>query len=125
MFLTLGSVNDELGKSGVAINTKIQQGGPGEPYAEPTLYNVYRPDYDDPTKYYISQVTGEKQLIGKLPVLDTQFTIPRPVTSATITFHGLCAFNSIAFFGRRADIFTLLIKKWWEFTGIVLEPYKN
>lgn len=46
MFPTLGLVNDELGKSGVAINTKIQQGGPGEPYAEPTLYNVYRPDYD-------------------------------------------------------------------------------
>jgi len=34
-----------------------------------------------------------------------QFTIPRPVTAATISFHGLCAFNSVAFYGRRAEGF--------------------
>ena len=39
-------------------------------------------------------------------MLDSQFLIPRPVTSATITFHGMCAFNSIAFYGRRAENFS-------------------
>src|SRR5688572_3151246 len=37
---TFKSLNDLLGKSGVAINTKVQQGGPGEPYAEPTLKDI-------------------------------------------------------------------------------------
>lgn len=95
MLATFNSVNDLLGKSGVAINTKIQQGGPGEPFAEPTLKDIK-----------IKTRLGKEILLGRIPVLDTQFTIPRPVTSATITFHGVCAFNSIAFFGRRAENFT-------------------
>lgn len=44
-------------------------------------------------------------LLGRIPVLDSQWTIPRPVTAATISFHGICAFNSIAFNGRRAENF--------------------
>lgn len=32
------------------------------------------------------------------------------MTSASITFHGLCAFNSVAFYGRRAENFTSAAK---------------
>ena len=96
MLVTFNSVNDLLSKSGVAINTKVQQGGPGEPYAEPTLKDIYLRDRNGKER-------EPKRLLGRVPVLDTQFTIPRPVTAATITFHGLCAFNSIAFYGRRAE----------------------
>lgn len=95
LLATFNSLNDLIGKSGVAINAKIQQGGPGEPFAEPTLKYVTYTDR-----------WGRKKLLGRIPVLDTQFLIPRPVSHATITFHGLAAFNSIAFFGRRAENFT-------------------
>ena len=95
LLATFKSLNDLLGKSGVAINSKVQQGGPGEPFAEPTLKDITFTDRN-----------GKKRLLGRLPVIDTQFTIPRPVTHATITFHGMAAFNSIAFFGRRAEIFS-------------------
>jgi hypothetical protein len=89
----------------------VQQGGPGEPWAEPTLIDISKrnpdgTDWGDPR-------TGKKKLLFRVPTLDTQFTIPRPVTSATITFHGLCAFNSVAFFGRRAENFTSS-QKWYE-----------
>ena len=46
VLLTLGSVNDLLSRSGVNINTKIQQGGPGEPFAEPTLINIFKRNKD-------------------------------------------------------------------------------
>jgi|ERR1043166_7140416 hypothetical protein len=104
VLLTLGSVNDLLSRSGVNINTKIQQGGPGEPFAEPTLINIYKRNKDNTD--WTDPRTGKKKLLGRIPTLDSQFTIPRPVTSATITFHGLCAFNSIAFYGRRAENFS-------------------
>lgn len=84
LIATLNSLNDLLGKSGVAINSKIQQGGSGDRHGKER----------EPRK-----------LLGRIPVIDTQFTIPRPVSHATITFHGLCAFNSIAFYGRRAENF--------------------
>ena len=73
MLATFNSVNDLLSKSGVAINTKIQQGGPGEPFAEPTLKDIK-----------IQTRLGKEILLGRIPVLDTQFTIPRPVTAAII-----------------------------------------
>jgi hypothetical protein len=56
------------------------------------------------------------RLLGRIPVLDTQFLSTRPVTHATITFHGMCAFNSIAFFGRRAENFSAS-RKGYEFVG--------
>jgi hypothetical protein len=62
----------------------------------PTLKDIYVRDKDGKEK-------EPKRLLGRVPVLDSQFLIPRPVTSATITFHGMCAFNSIAFYGRRAE----------------------
>jgi len=98
-----------MSRSGTTINTKVQQGGPGEPFAEPTLKDIYR----------------NGRFLGRLPVLDTQFTIPRPVTSATITFHGLCAFNSIAFYGRRAESFEMA-RKGYEFVGTsgLIFPYQ-
>ena len=46
IFLTMGSVNDEMSRSGVAINTKIHQGGPGEPYPEATLMDIYKKNSD-------------------------------------------------------------------------------
>jgi hypothetical protein len=92
MLITFGSVNNLLAKSGTTINSKIQQGGPGEPYAEPTLKDLHE------------EINGRKTLLGRVPVLDTQFIIPRPITHASITFHGLVAFNSIAFYGRRAEL---------------------
>lgn len=121
--LTFGSVNDLLSRSGVAINTKIQQGGPGEPFAEPTLFEVYRKNEDG--TYYINPRTKKKVLLGRVPVLDSQFTIPRPVTSATITFHGLCAFNSVAFYGRRAENFSSAAKG-YEFVSpsSLIFPYE-
>lgn len=88
-FVAFGSVNDLLSRSGVSINTKIQIGGPGEPSAEPTVYEVYKRNVDG--SYYTNPKTGKKVLLGRVPVLDSQFTIPRPVTHATITFHGLAA----------------------------------
>jgi hypothetical protein len=63
---------------------------------KPTLKDIYVRDKDGKEK-------EPKRLLGRVPVLDSQFLIPRPVTSATITFHGMCAFNSIAFYGRRAE----------------------
>jgi hypothetical protein len=88
-----------MSRSGVAINTKIQQGGPGN-HSQKLLLLISI----EKMKMVLIDVIllpVKRFLIGRLPTLDTQFTIPRPVTSATITFHGLCAFNSIAFFGRR------------------------
>jgi hypothetical protein len=119
--LTFGSVNDLLSRSGTMINTKIHQGGPGEPFAEPTFFE----GKDEKGNDYINPRTGKKVLLGRVPVLDTQFTIPRPVTSATITFHGLCAFNSIAFYGRRAEAFQLA-RKGYEFVGSsgLIFPYQ-
>lgn len=115
--LTFSSVNDLLSRSGVNINTKIKLGGPGEPFAEPTLFEVFKKNKDG--TFYTNPRTGKKVLLGRVPVLDSQFTIPRPVTSATITFHGLCAFNSIAFYGRRADL------KITEFVGIEISATKG
>jgi len=111
--LTFGSVNDLLSRSGVAINTQIPIAGPGEPAAEPTIFEVYRRNPDG--SIYLNK-KGKKVLLGRVPVLDTQFTIPRPVTSATITFHGMCAFNSIAFYGRRAENFQTA-RDGYEFIG--------
>jgi len=63
-------------RSRATINTKIQQGGPWEPFAEPTLFEVYKKDKEG--KEIISQRTGKRILLGRIPTLDTQFTIPRP-----------------------------------------------
>jgi hypothetical protein len=78
MVLTLESTNNLLSRSGTTVNVKVQQGGPGEPYPEMTLKEIYHKDekgYD----YLIrkGKDIGNKVLLGRIPVLDTQFSIPK------------------------------------------------
>jgi hypothetical protein len=76
----------------------------------PTLKDIYVRDKDGKEK-------EPKRLLGRVPVLDSQFVIPRPVTSATITFHGMCAARSITFYGRRAENFTAARQEGYEVVG--------
>lgn len=74
--ITFRSINSRINKTGVALNSYIQMGGPGEPYAFPLLIK--------PNKI----------------VLDPQRLQPIPVTHAQIQILGISGVNSIQFRGR-------------------------
>jgi hypothetical protein len=105
MILNLESANNTLSRSGTTVNVKVQQGGPGEPYPELTLIDIYHQKEGKDYVIRYGPKKGKKFLLGRIPTLDTQFSIPRPVTKMRLNIHGLSAFNSIAFFGRRAEHF--------------------
>lgn len=79
--LSFVSLNDKLSNTGTAINQYVQTGGPGEPYAFPSL------DNEDDIK------------------LDFQRLTPLPITHAQITLYGTSAFSNIAFMGRPVNIY--------------------
>ena len=78
---TFVSVNDVIKKSGLAVNQYIQNGGPGEPYAFPTI---------EP---------GTNKLI-----LDTDRLIPLPITHAQVYIYGTSAVSNFVFMGRPINV---------------------
>lgn len=74
--MTFYSIDSRIAKSGISINTYLQMGGPGEPFAFPLL-------------------TDENEI-----VLDPARAQPVPVTHAQIQILGMSGTNSIQFIGR-------------------------